>query len=162
MVALDSKPNVTILPPAVPRVGHSEVSRRAYVERRARYLRNLIISRGNLLKAGLTEPFHPILNLFRFLKVFPLCLGHLGPKTGAKRRGQRAHLRHTWVAHSNQQHRSTSLKRTVGCVHYPAKEPGLFHLVPEEAEMKWGRCWGVTRTNGTWQNQRRDLCFVWN
>lgn len=34
-VALDSGHNVVTLPPAVPRVGHSEVSRKAYVERRA-------------------------------------------------------------------------------------------------------------------------------
>lgn len=65
------------------------------------YLGNFIISRGNLLKARLTEPFHPILNLFRFLKVFPLCLRHLGPKASTKR-GQKARLSHMWAAHLHQ------------------------------------------------------------
>lgn len=77
--------------PAVLTVHCSEGVRRVHVKRHFCYLSNLILGRGDLLEAGLTEPLHPILSLFRFLKVFPLSLRHLGPRARVKRRGQRAH-----------------------------------------------------------------------
>lgn len=42
-----------------------------------------------------------------------------------------------------QKHSLKKIQSTVGCVNYLEKATGLFHLAPEEAEIRGRGCWGV-------------------
>lgn len=133
---------VAILPPAVPRVGHSEGSRRASVERRSLLPLKSHYQQRKSAQGASDRAFPPNTESFPIPQGLPALSRTPRTQGQCKKERTKGTLSPTGVAHSDQQQRSTSLESTFGWVHSPGKDPGLFHLAPGEAEIKRERVLG--------------------